>query len=920
MTPGLGNWIWVNKRSAASMNCKVMTYTNPKNLEQLEVFKPYTDALHVCATKNMREGVYERYQKDQNQPFITAPIVSSIQLIESLLGDWSSSETKLKQYLHLSEIIQHEIILEDNFLSSFRRNQIEVLETIRIMEVSGVTPADLDSNELILSTKEEVFLNIWRKFEKDQSIKKVRNLLTFGLKNTLNNLWDKINKEMIKNSYAEEEVAFNKINHSVRFDRIILHGFYFMTPEQQRVFLLLKNAGVNIVFLNLYDDRYPETFSFIDKFLNERHGWIDKNQWEIEKCSSKERTIADKFLADYEGEIVENYQNPAYLKVTDFQDFYDFLQDYETNFEKSEIQENVHKTYLAPNAASLNDRLQEYYPELFKAKRHFLGFPIGQFLYQLHQMWSEEEESLILTENGLFECFASGWLYDKKTGKNARDFTKILQDVLPFFQGCTTQKSWIQRLEHLLSIFENVLPVFHQEEDDSFQRRMSSPFLMFSQFATTKEDVLQLERFIGMILKTTADLFGEGNKRISLSDHFLRLRQLLEASNPYLEQEILNEERVLIAQLKQTLQATPDIGAFHVSDISTAISLYLSGHLKKDYQEEEIIRPFIEIDGEAFKENGITHVTGLDENSLPYSEFTLPWPLSNQVFHNLAKRNIPLSFQVLRNNYVKEITRYLIYNLLQFSKKLELSWMVQLDDKKNLDKTIYLSQLSLEPDNKDENQQEEWQDNKLKRNITKLELDTFLAYPIDALAEFKFCPRRFYYSYLSGSSETFQSEFIHEFLFGNLLKSIGALLPNLSDETIKGEVFKLFPYWNEFKLNMIAEDNLKYRNWTKKHYGGYMPYGTEEEFSDLRKLFLFPVLQHSKADEESKTVAATIGQLYKHPDTILPTLRAEFEKQLQHYPIQMEATPSGKCRYCPHNQICPDAFHPVDDAERKRMK
>jgi hypothetical protein len=902
------------------MNCKVITYTNPKTLDQLDGFKPYTDVLHVCATKNMREGVYERYQKKQAEPYITAPIVSGIQLIESLLGEWYSSQTKLKQYLQLSEIIQNDLPLEDNFLSSFRRNQIEVLETIRTMELSGVTPSDLDDEDLVLSDKEKIFLSIWKKFEKNSAVKSVRNLHSNGLKSRLAKDWNEIVRKMIDDSYKTEEdkALLHKINHSVSYDTIVLHGFYFMTPEQQRVFLLLKDAGVNIVFLNLYDIRYPETFSFIEKFISGRHGWIDKEEWEIEKYLKQKPTLADKFLADYEGELVENYRKPDHLKVKDFQDFYDFLQDYETNLETSAKDKN--KTYLAPNAASLNDRLQEYYPELFKEKRHFLGFPIGQFLFQLHQMWSEVERTLILTDNGLFECFASGWLYDRETKKNARDFTKVLQDVLPFFQGCVTQESWTKRADELLSIIENVLPAFQQDNDDPFQRKMSSPFTMFSHFATAKEDVQQLVEFIHMIMKIAGELFGDGSKRISLADHFSKLRQLVEASNPYLQQEIFEEEKILINQLKKTLQTTPDIGAFHVSDISTAISLYLSGHLNRDNPDEELIRPFIEIDGEAFKENSITHVTGLDENSLPYSEFKLPWPLSEQVFHDLAKRNVTLSFQVLRNDSVKEITRYLVYNLLQFSKRLELSWMVQWEDKKNLDKAVYLSQLNLKPNCVDLEKQGEWLDVKLSREVTKQELDSFLAYPIDALAEFKFCPRRFYYSYLSGSTETFQSEFVHEFLFGNLLKAVGALLPDLSNEKIKEEVCKLFPYWNEFKLNIIAEENLKYRYWAKKYYGGYTPYGVGEKFSDLRKLFLFPVLQNSKADEESKMVASVIEQLYSQPDTILPTLREEFEQQLQEHPIQMEAIPSGKCRFCPHNQICLDAFHPVDDAERKRAK
>lgn len=898
----------------------MITYTNPKTLDQLEEIKSHKGVLHVCATKNMRDGVYERYQKQEM--FITAPIVSAVNLMESLLGDWYSAETKLKQYLHLSEIIQGDIPMAANLVSSFRRNQIEVLETIRTLEISGVTPESLDDEELELSEKEIAFRKVWKEFEVNRTVGRIRNLLSTGFKDRLTVNWSGRIQKLIEDAYNKDDEVLEKINHQVGWETIVLHGFYFMTPEQQRIFQLIKNAGVNIIFLNLYDARFTETFSFIEKFINEGHGWIDKKDWKMEKRVEKPLTLADKFLSDFEGEQLEDYQFPNHLKVKDFQDFYDFLHDYETTLalESDSAEKKQYKTYLAPNAAALNDRLQEYYPELFKAKRHFLGYPIGQFLFQLHQMWSEEEGSLILSENVLFECFASGWLYDSKTGKNAREYTKALQEVLPFFQGCVTQESWARRAASLIKIHDHVLSPFKKQDDDRFEQMMSSPFSRFSQFAVSMEEVKQLVAFMGIIFGISSDLFGDGNKRILLADHFSKLRNLIEASNPYLEHEIVKEEKILINQLKQTLKTNPDIGAVRVHDISSAISLYLNGHLKKDYSEEgELIRPFIEIDGEAFKQNGITHVTGLDENSLPYSEFKLPWPLTDRVFYDLAKRNVPLSFQVLRNENVKEITRYLVYNLLQFSEKLELSWMVQYGAEKNLDKAVYLSQLNLVPNDERESNHEEWRDVKLDRKVTKQELDLFLAYPIDSLAEFKFCPRRFYFSHLTGGQETFQSEFVQEFLFGNLLKSVGALLPTVNDKKIKEEVYKLFPYWDEFKLNMIGEENIAYRKWAKKNYGRFTPYN-EGKFSDLRKLFLFPVLQNKKADDDSKAVAEAIEKLYSSPGEVLPALREEFERQLQEYPVQMEATPSGKCRYCPHNQYCTEAFHPVDDAERKLAK
>jgi hypothetical protein len=245
--------------------------------------------------------------------------------------------------------------------------------------------------------------------------------------------------------------------------------------------------------------------------------------------------------------------------------------------------------------------------------------------------------------------------------------------------------------------------------------------------------------------------------------------------------------------------------------------------------------------------------------------------------------------------------------------------MVQYEDKDNLDKAIYLDQLGLVPNKENDSLEEDLLDEPLVRSVSKEELDSFLAYPIDALAEFEFCPRRFYYSYITEEYSSFDSEFIHEFMYGNLLKSVQALIGRQgTEEMVKKEVDKLFPYWTDFKRNLMADENLRYSHWARKHYGGHIPYGKENEYSDLRKLFLFPALQNQHGDDDSKKTANRIHDLYDKPETIIPDLREEFEYQLNNHPIQMEAKPSMKCRFCPHNAFCPEAYHPVDDEERRK--
>jgi hypothetical protein len=897
-------------RRAVDMNCKVLTYNHPRKIEELDAFKEHVNCLHICATKNMRDGVFERYQKGKDQPFITAPIITSSTFIQFILPGWSSAETKLKQYLLLSEALNNNISRDSEYYSSFRRNQIEVLDTIRLLELSGVRPDDFD-DEWNLSDKEQIFIKVWKEFEGQDDFQQIRRIGMSPIKKDFEKS-KAILFSLIEQEYGDEDLEL--INKGFSLDTLVLHGFYFLTSEQQRVFQLLKKAGVNIIFLNLYDERYPKTFSFISDFISKRHGWIDIDDWDKGGSYLGEPTIADKFLSDFEGKPMKTYRTQDVL-VTDYEDFYSFL----TDFEHTQTEEGEKKTFIAPNAQALNNRLIEYYPELFKKKRRFLSYPIGQFMFHLHQMWDERKKCLAITESGIFECFSSGWLYDKETNKNARDFTKELQNLLPFFKGCETIHDWLERATLLKEIQENALSAFDRENDNRFHKMMESPFRRISHFSMKEPDVTQVIRFIEKLFQVAGSLFGVGENRVSLTEHFKKLRHLVFDANPHLEKEIQQEERILVEELKQTLKAVPTVEMFHIDDISSAISLYLSGNLKGDHSQDIVIRPFIEMDGEAFKENRITHVTGLDENSLPYNEYQLPWPLKEQTFRALAERNIPLSFQALRNRHVKGITRYLMYNLLQFSHEIELSWMVQYEDKDNLDKAVYLSQLGLIPNREKNSLENDFLDEPLARSVSKEELDTFLAYPVDALAEFEFCPRRFYYSYITEEFSTFDSEFIHEFMYGNLLKSVQALVGRQgTEEMVKKEVDKLFPYWTDFKLNLMADENLRYSNWARKNYGGHLPYGKENEYSDLRKLFLFPALQNQHADDDSKETANRIQKLYDKPETIIPDLREEFEYQLNNHPIQMEAKPSMKCRFCPHNAFCPEAHHPVDDEERRK--
>lgn len=892
------------------MAVKVVTYQDPTDIKQLSA---YSDHLHICATRNMFKGVLQRYQLKSFD--IKAPIIPANIFISQMLGEWESSETKLEQFLHITKKLKQ--FKSTNLVRAFRRNQLEVLETIRTLEVLSIRPDDLPKEHL--TEKENLLIKIWDELRTSHSsFKNLEKILSnfkyfWRLKkrdiiyNAFQEMYSDREKESIKNNIEKKYVAESE-------ETIVLHGFYFLTPVQQKIFQLLKEAGMNIVFMNLYVPEYPNTFGFIKKFINEQNGWVDIDDEKGESSCLFLKHTAQKLLLDFEGKVDDNNLQDQEVKLCKFDTFYELVNRIERDGDKD-------VTYLAPNANSLNERLQDYFPEKYQHRRHFLSYPVGQFFYQLHRMWDGQRGTYVIDENGLFECFSSGWIYDEKEKKNARDYTGILDELLPYFKGCVTKDDWLNRLNQLQQIYEEVLRPFEKEGDNRYQKMMRSPFSRFSYFSVHKSDMLQVGSFIKQVFHMAEYLFGSGKESITLHEYFDKLKELMQKNEPYLQLE-RKEEIELLNKIKTKLRVKPSEEEFLVDDMCYAIQLYLSGKLERE--EDEMIKPFIEIDGEAFKENRYTHVTGLDEDSLPYSEFKLPWPLSQETFDVLCHKSLALSLEKVRNNHVKDITRYLLFNLFQFTNQTTLSWIVHFEDKENLDMAIYLTllDLKLEEDN-DKNEMEYTPNEGLSNEAKYLVAEGAVPYndiPDDFFAEFLYCPRRFFYAFIASEYSTYTDEFHYQFLFGNLVKVMKATT-QFSDKQIKEELDKIFPYWTKYRKDVYFKNNSTYNDFMKKHYAGYSEYAGES-FSDMRKLFLFPVSLNPKTfnDKESKNVAEQLENFYKDSSMYRQDMIQQIEQEVLNANVPFKANPNDNCRYCPYIHICSSANLPVDDEARKMVK
>jgi hypothetical protein len=147
----------------------------------------------------------------------------------------------------------------------------------------------------------------------------------------------------------------------------------------------------------------------------------------------------------------------------------------------------------------------QYYPEDFADKRNFLNYPAGQFIMKIHELL--QNGKLHLNEEILMATFSSGWLFDKKTNQNGREYTHELQQLFPFFINCNTLEEWLGRIDELMIQYEQILPLFESPADNRVLESIRSPFTKIAYLSLEKAKVEQIRNFFILIQEMATDLF-----------------------------------------------------------------------------------------------------------------------------------------------------------------------------------------------------------------------------------------------------------------------------------------------------------------------------------------------------------------------------------------------------------------------------
>jgi hypothetical protein len=876
---------------------KIYTYRNPNEISKHPNFVEICQYLHICAAYSTYEGIVNRYGNEFEAPIITVGMI-----FKNLLGHWNSESTKLRQYINLTKCIREMGIENPQYgelIKGIRRNQRDVLSSIRLLIEAGVFPDDF----IPTTIEEEAFVKLWTRLEcNDDSIFRFRNTFHHdynnpssfmsAFKHALNITLENVALKLDDAQMVEVCNGFNRMLEGDLKLTVVLHGFYFITPLQERLFQLMREIGISLIFLNCYDERYPDVFKVWELTFSESKGFPNKQEWISGKGDACEDSWGTLFANIYQGLPSIGVLPVNQLSVIEYEDTTTFIDDYD---------EKVKTTlFHSPIAARLNRVFREYYPDKYRQK-HFLSYPVGQFLYELHRMWNEAERSLVLDMTCLKHSFASGWL--RKDGKDARNYLGTLEKLEPYFNGCERLEDWEKRMNELQQFKLQVVDMFEYQGDETavnarFHRMLANPFLQFSFFRPNVEELNVVVDFIKALIELARFIFGDGGE-IDINEHFTKLLEMIESKAP--EEELLDEESNLIGELKNRLSIeSQNSWKCLPEDISEALMLFLGGEFLDDEDNEnnidDVVKDMDQIDGTSFKDTDLViHACHLSEESFPEATRSFTWPLTERNLERVKGRPLlEKSLFIVRES--RRIHCYLFYYLLAFNKNVSVSWIRDWEEK-SLKESPYVQLMRLCHDKvnfiqlgakhnlgkivrKEENV-----------NSTLLSQELY-SLPDDALIEFQICPRRFFYSYIIQDSPCYLSDFKQQLVFRGLVSALVAAT-DYSKESVFNEIEKLFPQWNT-----LAKKQLKEHSKTTRVGSELVPYDGRYYINErLRPHFLKDELYIDYITQQDVDIDAEIDV------TSSPLFIARPERE--------------SCKYCPHQHICTCSLFHCDENDRR---
>lgn len=927
---------------------KIYTYANPFKLTEAHFWEEIKDCPHFCSSQTLVEGLKKIYGRD------LVPFIVTVEgVLKGIYPRWHQDvELQINQYVLLGNAID-DLNVEDNLKKALRFNKYDLLQSIRFLQEMGIAPEDLEADKLVTEQRclvelyQQLLLEYEEYFALDEKLElpELRYLLWGFLETEIDDQEKRIAKSKktilamedsgnLGISYTKEKRRLDKqlklcewmeelqekwtqplsdVNEDIK--KIVIHGIHRFTPMIVRLIQDLNAQGVEIIFLHNYESNFPKLY----ETWNAVYSWTGV-------ASQPDRVTPHYLPSDFQlqqiplGQTIGNFLEGKF-EFYDFSklEFYEFdnntsLANYvATAFEPTITVKDgrdhysvgqMKEQFYASNNKAVNEILKVYFPEQF-GDRHFLAYPIGQFIMSLYNMWDDTTQGLRIQHNLLKECFNTNLLLT-----DAGKLNQIYQKLQLFFQDCQSIIEYTDRIQKLLLNLEDI-----QVRDEL------KDLTGFSFYSCSKEEVELFAANISLLNSLACELFASvGNNKLDFKRHFEKLIQKLKEQIQK-KTELDQKEKELLENLMlrfdnlDNLQITGSM-----ADLKESIHYYLKQR-ETEQSARWIVRNFEQIDGDVLlsrdQKDKTYHFAGLSEKYMQVKvNDQLSWPLNDQFFsEGYNNENIYCNIVFTSLKEYKNFLRYaLFYGIYYVKQPIRLSFVKHEQQDKDEQPYFLLNLLGIQSAKYDEEKEDPYQ------MVMNPEQEATLD-PIEICQPDKtdcqtyvFCPYRYVLDRFLEQGSAYESEYHADLYFKILLyervwKNLSGqsvdeqqLLDNIRNNEL--ELKQYFPFWKP-EVDFVDKRN-KVKQWMEAniHQGEVKNCADRDRtYLEIKKHFIYAKIGEGQNE---------LGDLHDlRPDNQFTQYRRKAKAGMEKLINSTEPVSyhnGERCGVCKEREICLESY------------
>jgi len=659
---------------------KIYTYANPFNMDAEPFWDEIRHAPHFCVSQTLVQGLCRHYGRHAFNYICTAD-----KIINALYPEWYQSvELKIEQYVSVSR--QIELVGEQSLAKAFKFNQQALVDAFRFALTLGIDPTGFNRDKV--QKEQATFLDMLGRMSSEpcwvydndptQYVKRLEAAITqihlsemddtlsmVILENDLKvdksaELSDKVFKclerlEKKKDEQSErqrrvlEHYTALSVNPNMNTNKVVFHAIHQFTPKILSAVKAFEKAGVEVIFLLNFQHKYTHVYDTWKSVYTWTGCEFPQTSRDDFECRLIGECIGNILEGRRSGDIRHENTILSFQNRTEFSDYVARLFDNAVKKSKatSLALSNMDEQFYGVKSDAINEILKFYFPEQF-GDRHFLSYPIGQFILALYSMW-DEKNGLIVDDTLIRECLSINiWGFHGTTTP-----ISTYEKVRAYISDLSAMDEIIERLEFLKDTISEI------------KANESNP--IFSEFPYFSIAAYDVEYFIAILrdIKNIADelFFKIPGTNINFRDHFKKLINMIGmkmAGNKY----VTDEERKLVGEVQTRLSSLKSSRAIvgSIDDLKQTIHYYLQNE-SEDKTAHWIVRNFEQIDGgillSRYTKANTYHLALLsDRNMKKANEEFFPWPLSAEMFE--AQRVMSEESKTILTSY-KEYRNFLRY-------------------------------------------------------------------------------------------------------------------------------------------------------------------------------------------------------------------------------------------------------------------